>query len=103
MSFQVIRLPSTGAKAYHVSSLNSEIKKAKGIKKSVFENELYLEDYQKIVERGGLIFRKMMTFCNYKHDIYTEVLNKVALSHADDKRYIIPFTTKSLPRGHANI
>jgi hypothetical protein len=93
----------TGAKAYYVSSLNSEIKKAKGIKKSVIENELHLEDYQKIVERGGLIFRKMKTFRSHKHDIYTEVLNKVALSHDDDKRYIIPFTTKTIPWGHTDI
>ena len=45
----------------------------------------------------------MKTFRSYEHDIYTEVLNKVALSHADDKRYIIPFTTKTLPWRHANI
>ena len=42
-------------KAYYVSSLNSEIKKAKGIKKSVIENELHLEEYQKNVERPFVV------------------------------------------------
>ncbi|MGH9701664.1 MAG: hypothetical protein ACRD52_19695, partial [Candidatus Acidiferrales bacterium] len=93
----------TGAKAYYVSSLNNELKKAKGIKKKVIQNQLHLEDYQKIVERGGLILRRMKTFRSNRHDIYTEIINKIALSHNDDKRFIVPSTTKTLPWGHSDI
>lgn len=93
----------TGAKAYYIKSLGSELKKAKGIKKSVIQKELHLEDYQKIVEQGGLIFRKMKTFRSDSHDIYTEIINKVALSHSDDKRFVIPSSTITLPWGHTHI
>ena len=93
----------TGAKAYYIKSLKSELKKAKGIKKAVIENELHLEDYQRVVEQGGLIFRKMKTFRSSLHDIYTEVINKVALSHNDDKRYLIPKSANTLPWGHTDI
>ena len=99
----IISFYGTGAKAYYINSVGSELKKAKGIKKSVIENALHLRDYKSIVERGGLIFRKMKTFRSTKHDVYTEIINKVALSHHDDKRYIIPHTTKTLPWGHPDI
>ena len=99
----IIAFYGTGAKAYYIKSLNSELKKAKGIKKSVIEKELHLDDYQKIVEQGGLIFRKMKCFRSELHDVYTEVINKVALTHNDDKRYVIPSSSKTLPWGHADI
>ncbi|CAG9772076.1 unnamed protein product [Ceutorhynchus assimilis] len=82
---------------------NNELKKAKGIKKSVVEKHIHLEDYRKVVESGGLIFRKMKTFRSERHDVYTEILNKVALSHYDDKRFIIPNSIKTLPWGHTDI
>ncbi|XP_023310398.1 uncharacterized protein LOC111691573 [Anoplophora glabripennis] len=93
----------TGAKAYYVKSINSELKKAKGVKRSVIKNNLTVDDYQKIVDRGGLIFRKMNSFRSELHNIYTELKNKVALSHYDDKRFIIPNTVSTLPWGHNDI
>lgn len=99
----IIQFFGTGPKAYYVNSINNEMKKAKGIKKSVINKELNLVDYKRIVERGGLIFRKMKTFKSELHDIYTQIINKVALSHNDDKRYIIPCTTRTLPWGHTDI
>ena len=99
----IIGFYGTGAKAYYVKSMNAELKKAKGIKKSVIEKELHLEDYRKVVEQGGLLFRKMKTFRSVLHDVYTQIINKVALSHNDDKRFVIPSTTKTLPWGHADI
>ncbi|MGH9021455.1 MAG: hypothetical protein ACRDV0_10690 [Acidimicrobiales bacterium] len=99
----IISFYGTGAKAYYVKSIQNELKKAKGIKKSVIEKELHLEDYQKIVENGGLIFRKMKTFRSDLHDVYTEIIKKVALSHNDNKRYVIPSSTKTLPWGHSDI
>ena len=99
----IIGFYGTGAKAYYIKSLNGEMKKAKGIKKSVIEKELHLEDYKRIVEQGGLIFRKMKTFRSVLHDVYTQVINKIALTHSDNKRYVIPSSTKTLPWGHADI
>lgn len=99
----IIEFYGTGAKAYYVKSVNTEVKKAKGIKKSVIKNNLTAEDYKKIVEQGGIIFRKMSSFRSELHNIYTEIKNKVALSYFDDKRFIIPNTTHSLPWGHNDI
>ncbi|CAH1104408.1 unnamed protein product [Psylliodes chrysocephalus] len=62
-----------------------------------------MTDYQKIVEGGGKIFRKMNSFRSTLHDIYTEMKNKVALSYNDEKRFIIPNTVKTLPWGHRDI
>ncbi|XP_074029419.1 uncharacterized protein [Leptinotarsa decemlineata] len=93
----------TGAKAYYVKSVDGEFKKAKGVKRSVIKNELTCEDYQKIVEKGGMIFRKMNSFRSVLHDMYTELKNKDALSYHDDKRFIIPNTTHTLPWGHNDI
>lgn len=99
----IIGFFGTGAKAYCVKSMENEMKKAKGVKKSVVLKELAIDDYKKIVEMGGLIFRKMNTFRSELHDIYTEMKNKVALSYHDDKRFVIPNTTKTLPWGHRDI
>jgi hypothetical protein len=55
------------------------------------------------VENGGVLLRKMHTFTSSGHDIYTELKNKIALNHGDDKRFIIPNTTKTLPWGHSDI
>ncbi|KAJ8978158.1 hypothetical protein NQ317_016861 [Molorchus minor] len=58
----IISFYGTGAKAYHVQSVGKELKKAKGVKKSVIKQELTLDDYKRVVKNGCLIFRKMNTF-----------------------------------------
>lgn len=99
----IMEFYGTGAKAYYVKSVNKETKKAKGVKKYIIQNNITGEDYKKIVEHGGLIFRKMNSFRSELHDIYTEIRNKVALSCYDDKRFVIPNTAQTLPWGHSDI
>jgi hypothetical protein len=99
----IVAFYGTGAKAYYVQSLSTEVKKAKGVKKNVIKQSLHRDDYKNIVENGGVVLRKMYTFTSCLHDIYTEAKNKVALNHRDDKRFIVPNTTKTLPWGHDDI
>lgn len=100
----IISFYGTGAKAYYIQSVNSQFKKAKGIKRNVIKKYLDKADYQRMVEEGGgIILRKMNTFKSTIHNMYTEVKNKIALSHHDDKRFIIPNSTKTLPWGHSDI
>ncbi|KAJ8909635.1 hypothetical protein NQ315_015327 [Exocentrus adspersus] len=98
----IVCFNGTGAKAYYVKSVSDEIKKAKGVKKNVIKKHLTIDDYS-TVEKGGVLLRKMSTFTTTLHDMFTEIKNKVALSHKDDKRYIIPNTCKTLAWGHSDI
>ncbi|KAJ8980524.1 hypothetical protein NQ317_008321 [Molorchus minor] len=89
----------TGAKAYCVKA-GDLMKKAKGVSRSVIKHQIDFSDYVQIVENGGLIFRKMSIFKSDLHTIHTELKNKVALSSADDKRYVIPGDVYTLAWGH---
>lgn len=97
----IISFYGTGAKAYCVKTVQMELKRAKGVKKSVVEKNLCSADYENIALHGGLIFRKMNTFRSVMHDIYTETKNKVAISYHDDKRFLVPNSCgETLPHGH---
>ena len=94
----------TGAKAYCVNVDGELTKKAKGVPDYVTKKELTLEDYKLAVDvEGTKIHRQMNTFRSHLHDMYVELKNKVALSHADDKRYIIPDSEYTLAWGHRDL
>lgn len=63
-------------------------KKCKGIKKAVVESSISFEDYKDCLFIGEPIMRKMNVIRSHQHEIYTETVNKVALSRDDDKRNI---------------
>ena len=63
-----------------------ESKKCKGVKKSVFNKNILHEDYKKCLFTKKSEFRSMNVFRNRIHEIYTEEVNKIALSCEDDKR-----------------
>lgn len=93
----------TGAKAYYVDAINKKVKKAKGIKRSVIKATLGEQEYKEVVEGKKDILRKMNVFKSDMHDMFTEIRNKIALSCKDDKRFLIPNTTKTLAWGHKDI
>ena len=66
-----------------------ESKKCKGIKKSVVKESITHEDYKNCLFTGKEQLRKMNVIRSHKHDIYTEEVNKIALSPSDDKRHIL--------------
>ena len=57
-------------------------------------------DYKKCLFSGGKQYRKMKQIRSYKHVIFTEERNKVALSGDDDKREILPDKIHTLAYGH---
>lgn len=94
----------TGAKAYMVDVEGDCKKRAKGIQRSVVEKELTAEDYRNVVFNNESIIKKVRCFKSEKHQLYTELGNKVTLSFKDDKRYIIPDGSGfTLAWGHYNI
>ena len=77
-----------------------ESKKCKGIKKRVVEKSITHEDYKTCLLTGKEQLRKMNIIRSYNHEVYTEEVNKVALSAEDDKRYIMDDGIHTLAWGH---
>ena len=80
-----------------------EIKKCKGIKKQVVESSISHENYKTCLLTGKEQLRKQNILRSYSHEVYTEEVNKVALSALDDKRYILKDGMHTLAWGHYKI
>jgi hypothetical protein len=88
------------AKLYAYSVGGKDEKKAKGVAKSVVKKTIQLEDYRRVLFEGSILHRKMVRFGTELHQIYTQEINKVALSGNDDKRIIQEDGISTLAYGH---
>ena len=61
-------------------------KKAKGTKKYIIKNRITFNDYVDVLFSDKNIKRSQFTFRTDHHNVYTERINKIALSSNDDKR-----------------
>ena len=77
-----------------------EDKKAKGTKKCVIKKMIKFNDYKKCLLNGEIILKSQQRFISNKHDVYTEDVNKIALSNDDDKRIVLPDKISSYPYGY---
>ena len=92
------------AKLYsYIMDEGKENKKCKGVKKQVVEENITHEDYKTCLLTGKEILRKQNILRSYDHEVYTEEVNKIALSAADDKRYILSDGMDTLAWGHHRI
>ena len=80
-----------------------ENKRCKGIKKAVIESSITHEDYKTCLETGKEQLRKQNIIRSYEHEVYTEEINKIALSSTDDKRYLLKDSYDTLAWGHYKI
>ena len=80
-----------------------ENKRCKGIKKAVVEKSIRHEDYKTCLETGKEQLRRQNIIRSYEHTLYTEEINKIALSAADDKRYLLKDSFDTLAWGHYKI
>ena len=80
-----------------------ENKKCKGIKSGVVKKIIAHEDYKTCLFELKEQRRQMNVLRSYDHTIYTETVNKVALSPFDDKRYILEDNINTLAWGHHKI
>ena len=80
-----------------------ESKKCKGVKSLVVKNSITHEDYKNCLFTGIEQLRKMNVIRSHNHNIYTEEINKVALSSNDDKRHLLKGQTTTLALGHYRI
>ena len=78
-------------------------KKCKGVKKSVVKKKISHQDYKDCLFGGGPQMRKMNVIRSHRHEIFTETVNKVALSANDDKRVIMGDGIHTLAHGHCSL
>ena len=63
-----------------------EDKKAKGTKKCVIKRKLEFNNYKDCLLNDKAVFKSQQRFKSEKHNVYTENVNKIALSSNGDKR-----------------
>ena len=80
-----------------------ENKRCKGVKKQVVESSITHEDYKTCLRTGKEQLRKQNILRSYEHEVFTEEVNKIALSALDDKRYILDDGIHTLAWGHHKI
>ena len=80
-----------------------ENKRCKGVKTQVVKNSITHEDYKTCLKTGKEQLRKQNIIRSYGHEVFTEEVNKIALSAADDKRYILDDGIHTLAWGHYRI
>ena len=65
-----------------------EDKKAKGTTKCVIKRMIKFNDYKNCLLKDEVILKSQQRFISKKRDVYTENINKIALSNNDDKRIV---------------
>ena len=65
-----------------------EDKKAKGTKICVIKRMIKFNDYKNCLLKDEVILKSQQRFISKKRDVYTENINKIALSNNDDKRIV---------------
>ncbi|KYN04790.1 hypothetical protein ALC62_04328 [Cyphomyrmex costatus] len=80
-----------------------DTKKAKGVKDSVVARTISFEDYTQCLKEDIEMTRRQACIRSKLHRVYTVSEKKIALSPYDDKRYVVPDSTNTLPWGHYRI
>ena len=85
--------------SYKVSG-EEDRKKCKGVKNAVVRKSITHDDYKKCLFTREEQMRKMNVIRSHLHEMYTEEVNKVALSADDDKRVVLADGVNTLAYGH---
>ena len=84
----------------YLTDEGKEDKKAKGTKKCVIKRMIKFDDYKNCLLNDKVILKSKQRFTSKKHDVYTENINKIALSNGNDKRIVSLDKTTSYPYGY---
>ena len=74
-----------------------EDKKTKRTKKCVIKKMIKVDDYKNCLLKDKVLLKSQQRFISKKHDVYTEDINKIALSNNDDKRIVSSDKITSYP------
>ena len=97
---QILEFVGLRAKLYSYRMKEIEEKKCKGVKKAVVRKSIRFEDYKKCLLDGQEFHRTMDIIRSHQHEVYSERINKLALSREDDKRIILKDGIHTLAHGH---
>ena len=97
---QITEFVGLRSKLYSFKIDEKEEKKCKGVKKSEVKRSINFKDYKDCLFTGKKHIRSMNVIRSHKHEIFTETINKVALSSEDDKRIICEDKIHTLAHGH---
>ena len=87
-------------KAYaYLDDYGNDHKNAKGTKKCVIKQKLMFRNFEECLLNNKNVYRSQERFKSYNHDVYTEEVNKIALSSNDDKRLQTFDRIKTYPYG----
>ena len=100
---QIVEFVGLRSKLYSYKMSGVDHKKCKGVKKSVVKNAITHEDYKDCLFTKREQSRTMNVIRSHQHDIYTEEINKIALSCDDDKRVILADGISTLAYGHYSL
>ena len=77
-----------------------EDKKTKGTNRCVIKRMIKFNYYKNCLLKDKVLLISQQRFISKKHDVYTEDINKIALSNNDDKRIVSSDKITSYPYGH---
>ncbi|XP_065681557.1 uncharacterized protein LOC136095205 [Hydra vulgaris] len=97
---QITEFIGLRSKLYSYKIDEEDKKRCKGVKKNVVKNYITHEDYKDCLMNRKDQMRKMNVIRSHLHDVYTEEINKIALSAEDDKRVILDDGIHTLAYGH---
>ena len=80
-----------------------EEKKCKGVTMNVTKRSIQFDDYRECLFGRKGQHRKMNVIRSHCHEIYTQEINKIALSSDDEKRVIMIDGIHTLAYGHKNL
>ena len=83
----------------HIIDDNNEVKKSKGTKKWVIKRELMFRNYKDCLFNDKIILKSQQRFKSDHHKVYTEEIDKIALSSNDDKKLQTSDRIKTYPYG----
>ena len=100
----IVEFVGLRAKLYSYKMLDdSEDKKCKGVTKNVTKRSIQFDDYRECLFGRKEQHRNMNVIRSQCHEIYTEDINKIALSSDADKRVIMADGIHTLAYAHTNL
>ena len=101
---QIVEFVGFRANLYSYKMLDGSVdKKCKGVTKNVTKRNIQVDDYRECLFSRKDQHRKMNVIRSHCHQIYTEEINKIALSSDDDKRVIMADGIHTPALGHTNL